>query len=206
MVDSQSAVREIQGAASGVLPSTHPENTAMMKRMIVVGLLAAAPMTAHAGLGFTATLGSIENGIGNDDEGPVFSPQNAYPTIDYKSGPSLVQINALDLINSFTAEDYLVLGGNYYYQTQRGKVSENIAGSFQLGGSLDYVQSNSDRTDITALFGVRMGAQSTKKMGFGIYVVPEIGLNLASGDLAPDANIQLAVGGQVQVSTWFGGK
>ena len=54
---------------------------------------------------------------------------------------------------------------------------------------------------------MRMGAQAAKGMGFGIYVVPELGVSLANGDAAdavrPDGTMELEVGGQLQISTWL---
>lgn len=179
----------------------------MMKRLLAVALLAATPLTASAGFGTTATLGSIENSIGDSDTGiQYFSPQHRYPTLDYKAGEFLLQIAALDLINSIGFDDNVLFGVNAYYQIQKGQVSEDVMGVVQIGGSLDYDQAGEDINFTTLLLSGRMGAQSVKKMGFGIYVVPEIGVSLASEDARPDGGMELAVGGQVQISTWIGGK
>ena len=175
----------------------------MMKRILAVGLLAALPLTANAGFGVTGTLGSIENSINTD----YFAGQHYYPTLDYKQGPYLVQVAALDLINTMGAddEDYMLFGVNGYYQFGKGPVAPEVTGVRQIGASLDYHQVAEDVTFTTVMASFRMGAQSVKKMGVGIYVVPEIGVNLASED-AREESMELAVGGQVQLSVWMAGK
>lgn len=175
----------------------------MMKRFLVVGLLAALPLTANAGFGVSGVMGTIENSTNTN----YFTGQHAYPTLDYKQGPYLVQVAALDLINTMGQDDENILkfGLNGYYQIGKGKVSENVMGVRQLGLSLDYDQLGEDITFTTLLAGLRMGAQSSGKMGVGVYVIPQIGVNLASED-AREESMELAVGGQIQLSVWMAGK
>jgi hypothetical protein len=172
----------------------------MMKRILAVTVLAALPLTANAGFGVTAALGSVENSINTDH----FVGQHFYPTFDYKQGPYLLQFAVLDLINTIGQddEDILLVGANAYMKIGGGPVGPNVAGVQQLGVSLDYRQAGEDITFTTLMLSGRMGAQTAKKMGIGIYVVPEIGINVASED-AREESLELAVGGQVQLSVWM---
>ena len=176
----------------------------MMKRLLAVALLAAAsaPMTAHAGFGVSGTLGTIENST----KTKYFTAQHYYPTLDYKAGEILVQVAVLDLINSLGPEDDLLFGLNGYYQVRKGAVTEDIMGVAQIGASLDYDKVTEDVAFTTVMLSGRMGAQAVKKMGFGIYIVPEIGVNLVNDDNVREDSMELAVGGQVQISTWLAGK
>ena len=175
----------------------------MMKRFLVAGLLTALPLTANAGFGVTAALGTIENSTNTD----YFTGQHLYPTLDYKSGPILVQVAALDLLNTLASddEDILLFGLNGYYQIGKGKINDNLMGVRQVGASLDYEQLGEDITFTTLLASLRMGAQASGKMGVGLYVVPQLGINMASEDAREDS-MELAVGGQVQLSVWMAGK
>ncbi len=173
-----------------------------MKRMIIAGLLAAAPLSAQAGFGVTGYLGSVEL----SSKYTYQSPAHQYPSIDYKSGPLVVQVDALSLFESVFRDDDIHLGVNVYQTTIKKKVTSEFGGVVQFGGSLDYDQAGSDLSFITLLAGMRMGAQAQKGMGMGIYVVPEVGINVANGDAADafrEDSMEFAFGGQVQISTWL---
>lgn len=176
----------------------------MIKRILAATLLTALPMTAHAGFGVTAALGSIENSI--DDT--YYSGQHLYPTFDYKSGPYLFQVGLLDIINSAldeTDENNALVGVNFFYQYAKAPVAPNVTGVRQIGVTFDYDQAGEDINFTTIQAAGRFGAQASKKMGIGLYVVPELGVNIASEDAREDS-MKLAVGGQVQLSVWQAGK
>ena len=162
-----------------------------MLRFALAGLLAALPAAAHAGIGTTYSLGSEYS-----TRGLYFSPM-WLPTLDIVNEGMVIQLHALDLLSGLTNEA-VVLGGNIHFTTLRKNINESIGGVVQPGGSLDIVTDfDFDPLYLSALGLVRMGAQSQKGMGFGIYVVPGAGIVLADGDL------ELGVSGTLQVSAWM---
>ncbi|MDG1478960.1 MAG: hypothetical protein P8R54_05180 [Myxococcota bacterium] len=171
-----------------------------MKRFLIAALATVIPLSAQAGFGVTHH-SSIET------TKSYFSPNHLLPSIDYKSGPLVVQVDALELIESLGQEDQLRLGFNVYQTSIKKKVTEEFGGVVQFGGSLDFDQQSQDLSYINVMAGMRMGAQAAKGMGFGIYVVPQIGLSVANGDAAdvvrPDSTMELELGGQLQISTWL---
>ena len=173
-----------------------------MKRFLIAALATVIPMTAQAGFGVTH-YSSIEHSTKTG----YFSSNHMLPSLDYKNGPLVIQIDALELIESMAQEDMLRLGVNVYQTSIKKKVTENFGGVVQLGGSFDYDQQSDDLSYINVLAAMRMGAQASKGMGFGIYVVPQIGISMANGDGAefvrPDGSMELEVGGQLQISTWL---
>ena len=68
----------------------------------------------------------------------------------------------------------------------------------QPGGRLE-VQTNTsfDPLAVTAQAQVRMGAQTQKGMGFGIYVVPQLGVSTIPGEF------RVTYGGGFQISAWL---
>lgn len=172
-----------------------------MKRFLIAALATVIPLSAQAGFGVTH-YSSIET-----TKTPGISSMHELPSIDYKSGPLVVQVDALELIQSLGQEDQLRLGVNLYQTTIKKKVTEEFGGVVQFGGSLDFDQQSQDLKYINVMGAMRMGAQASKGMGFGIYVVPQIGLSMANGDAAdvvrPDSTMELELGGQLQISTWL---
>lgn len=173
-----------------------------MKRFLIAALATFIPLSAQAGFGVTH-YSSIEHST----KSFYFSSNHQLPSLDYKSGPLVIQVDALELVESLAQEDMLRLGFNIYQTTTKKKITEEFSGVIQLGGSVDYDQQSDDLSYINVLGAMRMGAQAAKGMGFGIYVVPEIGVSLANGDAAdavrPDGSMELEVGGQLQISTWL---
>lgn len=161
-----------------------------MKRALVALALAAAPSLAHAGWGFSYA------------QGPEFSTRGYYvspmalPTFDIHLEGAAIQINALDLVSGLTREE-VILGGNVYVQALKKKVTEDVAGVVDAGGSLDLVTNFDFDPLYVALLGqMRLGAQAQKGVGAGLYVIPGLGVAMAAGEL------ELAVGGQLQFSVW----
>ena len=69
-----------------------------MKRFLIAALATfCIPMTAQAGFGVTH-YSSIEITNGANSAGvPYFSPAHTFPSLDYKSGPLVVQVDAVHL-------------------------------------------------------------------------------------------------------------
>jgi hypothetical protein len=174
-----------------------------MKRILIAALATVLPLSAQAGFGVTHHQ-SIET------TKSYASPNHTLPSFDYKSGPLVVQVDVLELVESLGQEDQLRIGVNVYQTTTKKKVTDEFGGVIQFGGSIDFDQVSQDLKFINVMGAMRMGAQASKGMGFGIYVVPEIGVSIANGDAAdairPDSTMELEVGGQLQISTWLAGK
>lgn len=176
----------------------------MIKRLLLALpalALAVLPSKAEAAWGFTA-----HQGVEYSTRGYYVSPHEWLPTIDIRTQGQVIQIDALELLSGITT-DRLHLGVNYYRNLKNGPVTDDGSwkGAWQLGGSLD-VDSGADYAfdalNLMLMAQGRMGMQAHKDFGFGIYVVPGIGI--AKGfDFAGDDAFDLAVGGQVQISTWI---
>ena len=167
-----------------------------MKRTLTALALLAAPMTASAGVGFTAHLNQTYT-----TRGYYYSAMNL-PTVDITNQGLVIQIHALDLIEGLTYEN-LDLGVNVYKTFNNGPVNDNWKGVFQPGGSLD-VSTNFDFDPLSMalLFEPRLGFQKAQDFGFGLYVVPGLGFGMGP-DGSGDTGIELAVSGGLQVAAWM---
>lgn len=116
------------------------------------------------------------------------------PTLDIRADPVIGQIHALELVDA-AVDGEVYLGGNLYFEMHRAEVGGPWSGVVQPGLSLDLCCD-----PIALAFGpeVRLGIEAASAAGFGVYVVPAIGV--ATGGDAAD----LYTGGTLQVSTWFG--
>ena len=165
-----------------------------MKRLLIAAALAAFPAVAQAGVGLTWQAG-----------GTFTSPNGHYippfglPTLDFHlQGGTVIQLNALDLVYGLPRKAVDV-GGDFFVTTRRLKVNEDIGGVIQPGGRLEIATDTSfSAVAGSALFQLRMGAQTAKGMGFGIYVVPGLGAALGQ-----DGEADLDVSGALQISTWM---
>lgn len=161
-----------------------------MKRLLIAALAAFVPAVANAGVGLTWFTGS-EFGAKSYYASPM-----GLPTIDIHNKEFVVQLHALDLVHGIVNEQ-LYLGANGYMTTRRMKVNEDIGGVIAPGASLDIVTNfDFDPLNLAAQGLVRMGAQTQKGMGFGIYVVPGLGIAMAGGEF------DVVMSGQLQISTW----
>lgn len=160
-----------------------------MKRFLMAGALAALPLVAEAGVGSTYGFGGNLSGVGP-----------SLPSIDWNAQGVIGQVHLLDLI-VFGANNELLLSGNVFKTMQRAKVNEDIGGVVQLGGGLvlDAPDFNFDALGWDVQVKGRLGAQTQKGAGFGIYVVPGIGVtnNTLDGDPAVTGS------GMVQFSAWM---
>ena len=175
-----------------------------MKRLIpALALfgLATLPQTAHAGWGFTEHMG-----VEYSTRLYYTSPFEALPSLDFKTKGWTIQTEPLELIAGISREE-LKLGLNVYKTSFTKKITDNDSGwmgAFQPGASIDLDTGHGfdfDTLQMQLLAQARMGAQAQKGMGIGIYVVPGIGF-AKTFDATGDDAIELAVGGQLQISAW----
>lgn len=162
-----------------------------MKRFLVAAVLALLPAAAHAGVGVTWFTGA-EGGAKS-----LIVDQSLLPTVDFHVQNYVIQVHALDLVRCGVGQA-LCLGGDFFATTRKLKVNDDIGGVIQPGGSLDIYSPtfDFDFVSLDAIAKVRMGAQTQKGMGFGIYVVPGLGIGMAGGEF------DIAYSGQLQISTW----
>lgn len=160
-----------------------------MKKLLATAALAAlsflvAPK-AEAGVGMTANLGGWTDGT------------YWLPSIDYRAKGLLVQVHALDLINGIKGGGFaLNTGADVTYVVVKKQIAPEIEGVLMPGAGIRVV----DQGDIGFNFmaQARMGMEMKKGMGFGVYVVPGLGIsNIGTGDIG------VATGGGVQISSWF---
>ena len=186
-----------------------------MKKIISLSALALAailPSQAEAAWGFTAHQGITMSGTQK-----VMAPTEMVPTVDFKTGKILIQVDALETLASLTRAQETHFGFNGYYTLGKGEIKNHLDGVMQVGASVDFasykpVEDNSD-FDYSNMFVVgqlRMGAQSydkSSKYGVGIYVVPGIGfasvpaLEQESAD-SVDKQTEIAIGSGLQISVW----
>lgn len=172
----------------------------MFKRLLPALALAAFPLSAEAAWGFTA-----HQGWEYSTRGYYISPFEGLPTLDIRNKGQVIQLDVLELVSGISTEQ-LHLGVNYYRNLDNGPVTEDGSwkGAWQLGGSLDIDSApdfDFEFLNMQALLQGRMGMQSHNDYGFGVYVVPGIGV-AKTYDFAGDDAFELAVGGQLQISAW----
>ena len=162
-----------------------------MKRTLFSLALLALPMTASAGVGFTAHQTATYS-----SRGYYFSPMNL-PSIDIINDGLVIQLQALDLVEGLTYEN-IELGASVYKTAKAGPVTGDWKGVMQPGGTLEF-QTNFDfdPINIAVLFEPRMGFQKAEDFGFGLYVVPGIGAAYAAEE------VELMVSGGIQVTAWM---
>jgi hypothetical protein len=115
------------------------------------------------------------------------------PTFDLVFDSLVLQIRATETLNA-AFNNELFLGANLYANAAEKPIAGGFSGVVQPGGGL---QLYGDPTVIVVSGQCRLGAQAVDQAGFGLYVVPEIGLVESSGD------VNLYAGGALQVSVWF---
>jgi hypothetical protein len=193
-----------------------------MKRFIPALTLAAAAAALStpaqaAGLGFTAQTDTNyeTRGFYTTTGAGIFN----LPSVDIRTKGWIIQVDALETLASITRKEVnkdgdetngLHLGVAGYTTNIKKDVKDGIEGVVQPGAKLLLDTNTSFGPAYWSLLGsVRMGAQASKKMGFGMYVVPHLGI-AGTPDLRPDGDptentIGLAVGGQLQISAWLNG-
>lgn len=156
-----------------------------MWRVLGTSFLLAVPASAQAfGLGTTIA------GFGFDDG---FGSGAFRPSFDLVFDPVIVQIHALDTLNS-AFDDQLYLGADVLVNVATVPIAGPWSGVVQPGGGVDLLAD----PDIIGISGeCRFGIQAQEQAGFGVYVVPALGF--VSGDGGSD----LYAGGALQISAWF---
>ena len=187
-----------------------------MKKIISLSALALAaliPSQAEAAWGFTAHQGVTMSGTQK-----YMAPTEMVPTVDFKTGKILIQVDALETLASLTRAQETHFGFNGYYGLGKGEIKNHIDGVMQIGASVDFGSYNpvedtseDDFSNLFVLGQIRMGAQTygkSSKYGFGIYVVPGLGFASVPA-LEQDAEAEgiekqteIAIGSGLQISVW----
>jgi hypothetical protein len=169
-----------------------------MKRVLFALAALTLPQAALAGVGVTGQLGWGGGGFGGQTFPPIIS---GYPTLDYHSGPELVQLDLMGLVSSITTKENFGIAAAYYHTTFKGDVSDNwkgtVAPGLHIGFEKDAIGGGKA---LDALVNLRMGVQALKEVGVGLYVVPGIGIHNVFDD-----KIYLAMGGGIELSVWLTG-
>lgn len=187
-----------------------------MKKIISLSALALAaliPSQAEAAWGFTAHQGVTMSGTQQ-----IAAPTEFVPSVDFKAGKILIQVDALETIASLTRAEETHFGFNGYFGVGKGEIKDHIDGVLQIGASVDYGSynptediENDEYSNLHVLGQIRMGAQTygkSSKYGFGIYVVPGIGFASVPAleqDLEAEGiekQTEIAIGSGIQISVW----
>ncbi len=186
--------------------------------------VALASPAAEAGWGFTHqnTVQYETRGFDTAGGDSGFQSVHRLPLLDIKTGGWTIQIDALETVASITRKEFTddgdeVMGFHFGTAVYKNSIVKDVKGDKDGGNIVGVVQPGAQLTldtntgfnhmNAAVLGGLRMGAQATKGMGFGMYVIPQLGFantRKLGGD-SPDPtedSIGLAVGGQFQVSVW----
>ncbi len=164
----------------------------MNKFLALIGLALAAAAPAQAGFGMTAHMGATNDTATTPGLGILA------PSLDYRAAGVLVQVHLVELIGELPnglVDGRVGISGI----VMKRKVGPEVEGVFMPGGTVQVTaDTRNDTLGWQVMAQTRMGAEMKQGMGFGIYVVPSVGVsNLLTG------KVGLAYGGTLQVSTWF---
>lgn len=161
---------------------------------VLIGLGCASPAWA-VGVGSSFGIGG-GGWFGNPfDFGFGLGAQGFGPSLDLVFDPVVLQIHALELVDA-AADGDLFVGANVYVSVHEAPVGGPFLGVVQPGASIDFWGD----PGVLAIAGeCRLGAQAVEGAGFGVYVVPSLGIAVGDGDA------DLFGGGALQFSAWFGG-
>jgi hypothetical protein len=172
----------------------------MKRALVAMALLFVASDARAFGLGTTGALGLGGDLFGFDvfdfDAGAFDVSTGGFaPTLDLHPDPVHVQIHVLELVSALIDDGDVFIGANVYFDAVAKPVSGNWTGVVQPGFGVDLY---GDPVTIAVTGECRLGPQVVDAAGFGIYVVPAIGIAIDDGDA-----FWLA-GGSLQLSAWFG--
>lgn len=159
-------------------------------RLLAFVLVGVLPGVAQAAVGSTFYVGpgASSAGLGG---GTVWGLGANYPSLDIYAGEFVIQLHVLELVQGLT-DSTIYLGANAQ-KTVLAAPAGLLDGVVQPGISLDVVSDTGSNSTVLQAGGlVRLGVESKKSMGFGIYVVPELGLSLVDGE------VDLLTGGTLQ--------
>ncbi len=153
--------------------------------LLASAALALAPSPAQAGVGFSA------GGFAYTD-GTSFAP-----SIDYRAKGLLVQVHLLDLLSGPAVGGGFALntGADVTYVVIKKKCAPEVEGVFMPG--IGFRVADLGDIGFNAMAKARFGAEMKKGIGFGMYVVPALGVSNFYGKITPN------YGGGVEVSAWF---
>ncbi|MBM4392921.1 MAG: hypothetical protein FJ090_17485, partial [Deltaproteobacteria bacterium] len=126
-----------------------------------------------------------------------------------------INVQAVDLVDAL-GDDVLNLGAGFAMVAAKRTITPQVEGTVSPGLALRYYSINGDagdamekadkqRSGFNLVGQFRMGMEMKEKMGFGVYVVPQLGVtNLKTmGGKEDDSEIKLVGGGGLEVSAWF---
>lgn len=159
-----------------------------MKKLIGLVILIAASYSpaAHAGFGVTAGTGGYADGT------------SWVPSLDWRANGILVQMHLLDQLAPLATggDFYPNIGADVTVVAVKKKIAAEIEGVVMPGGGIRVTGGGSLGWNVMGE--ARFGMEMKQGMGFGVYVVPALGVtNLASGDVGVN------YGGAVQISVWM---
>jgi hypothetical protein len=167
-------------------------------------LAALTPASALAGFGATAQLGGMSGGT------------SWAPSLDWRASGVTFSLQAIDTIGGL-GSDQLNLGAGITFVAIKRQIAPEVEGTVAPGARLRYFGFMGDLGEalddakmqsggFNGLAQLRMGMEMKKGMGFGVYVVPMLGVTNLPGlgtVKASKAEISLAWGGGVEVSAWL---
>lgn len=188
-----------------------------MKKLLAAIVLGALPSAAFAGVGATAHLGAMNDGT------------TWAPTIDYRAKGLLIQADLLTFVGNIGANNEDKVGDDLYlhdkldlglaasYAVLKKKCMEDVEGVWMPGLEFRYVGFIGDTGEalgdaefqsgaVNVSIKSRMGMEMKKGAGFGVYVVPKMGISTVNTiGLIPDEEVTLnfTYGGGIEVSAWF---
>ena len=167
-----------------------------MRRAFAVLALSFVASDAWAlGVGSTAGVG-VGGFFGFDSFGGYSGSVGGFaPTLDLHTDPVHLQFHVLELTSALINDQALFIGANVYFDAAAMPVGGPWTGVVQPGFGLDLYGSP---VTVAITAECRLGPQMWESAGFGVYVVPAIGMALDDGDA-----FWLA-GGTLQLSAWFG--
>lgn len=172
-----------------------------MPRILVALTLLACSTNAQAVQVGTSTAFSTSGFVlGNAFDfglGDVFGARGFAPSLDLRSSTLHFQFHVLEFLSVLADDGGAFIGANGYYQLHTAPVGGAWMGVVQPGLSVDLWADNDLLLGLAAE--ARVGVEAAEDMGFGVYVVPSLGLAVGDGDT------DLIAGGTLQFSAWFGG-
>jgi hypothetical protein len=170
-----------------------------MKKTLIVALASLAMASpAFAGFGSTASLPLGGSGASMSFGGTTVSMATGLagaPSLDYRAKGWVVQAPVLDILGSALDDaDGTDLGLAVSYGVHHKKIAEESEGVLMPGAHFAH-------TAMGNSFGVhaRLGGEMKKGAGFGLYVVPKLGVFMPEGG----GDTQITTGGALEFSAWF---
>lgn len=122
---------------------------------------------------------------------------NAFsPSLDLRFEPVIIQIHIMEFLRELADED-VQIGANVLFRAHDAELGKRTKAVVEPGFGLDILANGDTMVAVTG--DCRLGATiNGAKAGFGVYVVPSIGLMFGDGD------VDFGAGGGIQLSTWFG--